>query len=115
MSFHFVLKRKGWGYDDIYEALKTGVKTSELRDASDHWIKRLLNVRGMSTLETFKSDHKELDTWTFLPRHWKYAKARFVVGFTQTPMLTATVTGIIYHRDTDQFEIQLENVVERKK
>ena len=112
MSFHFVLKRSGWGYDDVYEAVKSGRKPSEWRDASDHWIRRLLNEEGVSLLETFNSGYEKLDELCFLPYYWKYTKARFVVGYTKSPMLVAEVTGIIYHRDTEQFEVQIKNVVE---
>jgi len=114
VSFHFVLKRSGWGYDDLYEALKTGEKTSEWRDASDHWITRLLNENGRSALNTFKKCYEILETWSFLPYYWKYTRARFVVGYTKSPMLLAKVKEIIYHRDTDQFEIRIKNVVEAK-
>ena len=114
MSFHFVLKRSGWGYDDLYEAIKKGEKTSEWRDASDHWISRLLNERGRSHLETFKSSYESLEVLDFLPYHLKHTRTRFVVGYTKSPMLVADVTGILYHRDTDQFQIQIKNVVEVK-
>lgn len=119
MSFHFVLQRSGWGYEDLYEAIKTGKKTSEWRDASDHWIKRLLNERGQIALEGFKSGYEKIDSAgaraRFLMSHLKYTRARFVTGYVKTPMLTATVKAIIYHRDTDQFEVQIENVRERRK
>ena len=113
MSFHFVLKRSGWGYDDLYEAIKNGEKTSEWRDASPHWISRLLNEQGRSILKTFKSGYENLEVFSFLPYYWKYTRARFVVGYTKSPMLLADVTGILYHRDPEQFQIQLKNVVEK--
>jgi len=112
MSFHFVLKRSGWGYDDLYEAIKVGEKTSEWRDASDHWVRRLLNEEGLSLLEAFNSGYENLDELSFLPYYWKHIQARFVVGYTKSPMLVADVTGIIYHRDTEQFEVQIKNVAE---
>jgi len=124
MSFHFVLKRSGWGYDDLYEALKTGEKTSEWRDGSPHWISRLLNEVGRKQLQwahELKARNKELikqgrmKPYFLLPfpdSQWKHTKARFVVGYTKRPMLLADVKAIMYNSKTNQFEIQIENVVE---
>lgn len=119
MSFHFVLKRSGWGYDDLYEALKTGEKTSEWRDGSSHWISRLLNEGGRKQLQ-WAHEYKErnkgrTEPYFLLPFHpslWKYRRARFVVGYTKRPMLVADVKAILFHSKTDQFEVQIENVVE---
>jgi len=121
MSFHFVLKRSGWGYDDLYEALKTGEKTSEWRDGSDYWRRRLLTKTGIKNLERAEAiSHEDLSmrrgTPFFLldfPSHqWKRNQARFVVGYTKSPMLVADVKAIRYHSKTDQFEIQIKNVTE---
>ncbi len=120
MSFHFVLKRSGWGYDDIYEALKTGEKTSEWRDGSDHWKSRLLNENGRVNLERAHEMREEgivQDLKPFFligfPEHqWKHKQARFVVGYTKTPMLIADVTAIIYYSKSNQFEVKIENVKE---
>lgn len=121
MSFHFVLKRTGWGYCDIYEALKSGEKTSEWRDGSDHWKVRLLNELGRKQLrwahelkERNKGHNKPYFIMPFPDYMWKHKKARFVVGYTKAPMLIADVKAIIYNSETNQFEIQIENVVEAK-
>lgn len=119
MRFNFVLKRTGWGYTDIYEALKTGEKTSEWRDGSDHWRRRLLTKNGIINLE--RAEEIERSTlrvpskpfiMDFPEYQWKYKKARFVVGRTESPMLLADVTEILYNSKTNQFEIRIENVVE---
>jgi len=119
VSFHFVLKRTGWGYTDIYEALKTGEKTSEWRDGSDHWRRQLLTRNGINSLERAEEIERSdirVPSKPFViafPNYqWKHKRARFVVGRTKTPMLLADVTAIMYNSKTDQFEIQIENVVE---
>ena len=119
MSFHFVLKRTGWGYDDVYEALKTGEKTSEWRDGSDHWRRRLLTKDGIRDLERGEEIERSdirVPSKPFLmdfpDYHWKHKKARFVVGHTKSPMLVADVTVVMYHSKTNQFEIRVENVEE---
>lgn len=83
----FRLKRRGYGWDDIYEAIKIGEKTSEWRDASDHWKKQL----------------------TPTPKH-----AWFTVGYPKNnlPRLEADITEIVYHSDTNQYEIKVVNVTE---
>ena len=113
MRYHFVLKRKGWGYDDIYEALKTGEKTSEWRDGSDHWKKRLLTGMGRTQLRwahEVKERSKPFFLLDFPDYLWKHKRARFVVGYTKTPMLLADVKAILYYSKTNQFEVQIENV-----
>ena len=124
MSFHFVLKRSGWGYDDIYEAIKKGEKTSEWRDGSEHWKRRLLTApsplvrySGQESLQhafEIENRSKPFFLMDFADYHWKHKKARFVVGYTKRPMLLADVTTIMYHSKTNQFEIRIENVIELK-
>lgn len=111
MSFHFVLKRLGWGYDDIYEALKTGEKTSEWRDASPFWISRLFKKGAQSSVR-HRIIHATGSLLFLHPDDHKHKKARFVVGYTKYPRLIADIHNIYYHRNTNQFEIQIENVVE---
>lgn len=106
---HFTLKRSGWGYEDIYEALKKGKKTSEWRDATDFWAKRLLNESGLQRFKEVVGF-----TYHFYPFMWKHKRARFVVGYTSYPRLLADIEEIIYHSDTKQFEIRIENVIEVK-
>ena len=122
MSFHFVLKRSGWGYDDLYEAIKTGEKTSEWRDGIDHWKVRLLTESGREDLERAHEmrregiirDLKPFFLLDFPDYHWKHKRARFVVGYTKSPMLTADVTAILYYSKTNQFEVRITNVEEKK-
>ena len=111
MSYHFVLKRTGSGYDDIYEALKSGEKTSEWRDATGFWISRLFKKNVQRTIER-QIKHYEGPRIQFHKTHYKHMKARFVVGYTKSPMLMADVIAIIFHTDTNQFEVQIENVEE---
>ena len=111
MTVHFVLKRTGWGYTDIYEALKTGEKTSEWRDASPHWILRLFTKRAQSSVRHRMLRH-EGPLMFIHPDDHKHKTARFVVGYTKYPRLLADIHNIYYHRDTNQFEIQIKNVKE---
>lgn len=89
MSVWFRLKRTGWGWDDIYEAVKSGEKTSEWRDLTPFWEKRLDKTPSPS-------------------------KVVFTVGFPKgsLPRLEADIKAIIRHEDTEQYEIQVVNVVE---
>lgn len=111
MSYHFVLKRTGWGYDDIYEALKTGEKTSEWRDATEFWISRLFTKKAQSSVRHRMLRH-EGSLMFIHPDDYKHRKARFVVGYTKSPMLIADVRAIMYHTKTVQFEVQIENISE---
>lgn len=108
-SFHFVLKRRGWGYEDIYKALKTGEKTSEWRAATDFWARRLLTKEGRQQLNGRIISQ---DSLPFPREQWKHKKARFVVGYTKRPMLIADVKALLYHFATEEFEVQIENVIE---
>ncbi|GAI15073.1 unnamed protein product [marine sediment metagenome] len=89
MSAWFRLKNKGWGWEDIYAAIKTGLKTSEWRDLSPYWKKRLEKTPPPT-------------------------RANFTVGFPKEnlPRLEADIKAIIRHEDTGQYEIQVVNVVE---
>ena len=122
LSFHFVLKRSGWGYDDLYEALKTGVKTSEWRDGSDHWRSRLLTEMGRTQIiwaDEFKENNYPNEARPYVmafPGYlWKYNRARFMVGYTKYPRLIADVIGILYYSKTNQFEIKLGFIREEMK
>lgn len=110
-GFHFILKRTGYGYIDIYEAIKKGEKTSEWRDASDFWISRLFKKNAQSSVRHNMARHKGSLMYLH-PDDYKHMKAKFVVGYTNTPMLIADVKQLFYHKDTAQFEIQFKNVVE---
>ncbi len=83
---------------DLYEAIKDGTKTSEYRDAIDHWTKRLFKKGDLSEPK--------------VNRIW------LVVGYPKgsLPRLEADIKRILVSYndwgDPDQYEIQFENVVE---
>ena len=114
MPVHFCLKRSGWGYDDIYEALKTGEKTSEWRDASPFWLSRLFKKGAQSSVRHNINRQHTPKLFTHPDDH-KHTTARFVVGYTKFPRLIADIHNIYYHRESDQFEIQIKNVREETK
>ncbi len=110
MPAHFVLKRYMPGFEhngDLYEAIKSGRKKIEYRDATDHWKVRLLSDKG----KMFKDFYKGR-TMIFRGDQMKHDKAVFVVGYTKYPRLTADITKIVYNCDSDKFETHLENVRE---
>jgi len=108
-SYHFVLKRKFMGYDDVYDAIKRGKKTSEWRDVSDSWIARLTK---MNVEEFNRSVRAARQSISLVP---KYRRAKFVVGYTKRPMLVADVEQLIYHPNSRQFEVRIKNVKELSK
>ena len=106
---HFVLKRFLEGfeeYGDLYEAIKSGRKTVEYRDASPYWEVRLLSLQGRVYFHTYES------TISLWGENIKHDKAVFVVGYTKYPRLIADITKIVYNYDSDTFETHLENVRE---
>jgi len=112
MPAHFVLKRYLEGfeeYGDLYEAIKSGRKKVEYRDATDHWVKRLLTPTGRGWLYTSRNNGKGFE---FTKDLLKHNKAVFVVGYTKYPKLVADITKIVYLHDTNQLETHLENVKE---
>ena len=113
MTVHFTLKRKGWGYEDIYEALKTGEKTSEWRDTTDFWARRLFTPLGVLWYDRIKRIGLPEGNVAISPEVFiKHKTARFVVGYTKYPRLIADITQIKYHVDNHQFEVQIKNVRE---
>jgi len=110
---HFTLKRKGWGYDDVYEALKTGEKKIEYRPSSPFWISRLFTKDGQEMVNNGMESIKNLSA-EIGRKYWKHDKAKFVVGYTKYPRLYADITDIRYLPATDEFAIYIENVVEEK-
>jgi len=121
MSVHFVLARYLPGfeeYGDLYQAIKTGKKTSEYRDATPYWAKRLLNSIGLNkyhfTLERNKNpeEHYEVVKSIFDSPDLKHTEATFRVGYTKGPTLHATIKDIIWKPTEQQFEIRIENVRE---
>jgi len=83
----FRLKRAMGKWTNIYGSIKNGDKTSEWRDATDYWRKRLV-------------------PW---PK-----TAWFTHGYPKgnVPRLEADIIEVIYHEDTNQYEIKVENVIE---
>ena len=118
MPVLFVLKRflpEFTEFGDLYQAIKTGKKTSEWRDGSDHWIRRLLTERGRQQLQwahEIKERSKPFFLMDFSEYHWKHKQATFVVGYTKYPRLLADIKAILYNSKINQFEIRLKNVRE---
>ena len=111
MPVQFVLKRylpEFPEFGDLYEAIKTGKKTSEYRDATPYWAKRLLNKRGLSHYNSIIGCR----IWMFTQEDLKHTEATFRVGYTKGPTLHATIKDIIWKPREEQFEIHIENVVE---
>lgn len=108
----FNIKRTGWGWADIYHALKTGKKTSEWRDGTDHWISRLFKKKLKGRVKHWMSYPRTDGILDIPDRAWKHKKARFRVGYKLGPTLEADITAIVYHQETIQFEVKIENVVE---
>jgi len=108
---HFVLKRYLEGfeeYGDLYEAIKSGRKNVEYRDATKYWKTRLLTKEAVELLE---SDKRGINL-VFREDMLKHDKATFVVGYTKHPKLVADITKIVYTHDTNQLETYIENVRE---
>jgi len=120
MPVHFVLARYLPGfeeYGDLYEAIKTGKKTSEYRDATEYWAKRLLNNLGLfkyhHILETNKDPSRPTCVrYRFLSPELKHAEATFRVGYTRGPTLHATIKDVLWKPREEQFEVRIENVRE---
>lgn len=111
MPARFVLKRFLEGfeeYGDLYEAIKSGRKTVEYRDATKHWKTRLLTKKAIEILDS----HSKTKNIVFRDNYLKHDKAVFVVGYTKHPKLVADITEIIYLYETDQFETHIKNVKE---
>ena len=73
---------------DLYEEIKAGRKTSEFRDGTEYWKKRLLNAAGK--------------------RAW------FVVGYPKgnLPHLEANIIKVVLDLEAEQVEVKFEDVVE---
>ena len=111
MPAHFVLKRFMPGfeeYGDLYEAIKSGRKTVEYRDATEHWVFRLISPKGLEDAR-----HHPGSTIEFKGDQLKHDTAIFVVGYTKTPRLLADITKIKF--EYDRFEVHIRNVREEGK
>lgn len=108
---------------DLYEAIKSGKKTSEWRNASSYWTRIFFgsNIPESMCKEcSFEhlcngqrgDDCPTLDFTKYL--RGKMRRAWFIVGFPKDnlPRLEADITAVLYHPRTNQFEIKFKNVVE---
>jgi len=138
MAVHFVLKRflSDYGDVDLYEAIKSGKKTSEFRDATDYWARRLLNDLGLEFFQKFKErfskktvsfiffnetspysigvDPSTKEVFGSIPYSLKQKEATFRVGYTKGPTLHAGIKDVIWRPLENQFEVRLENVYEEE-
>jgi len=90
----FHLKRF-WEGRDLYEEIRTGRKTSEFREDTPYWRKRLI------------------DFILKLPKN-EMIRAWFVCGYPKgnLPRLEATITEILDIEDSKQLEIKFKDVQE---
>jgi hypothetical protein len=108
----FNLKRT-WVVDgktvDLYEEIKSGRKTSEWRDATNFWAKRLINRDKLSYNPILINQPRIVPYESIKPR-----RAWFVVGYPKNnvPRLEADITAVIYHPSTNQYEIQFTHIQE---
>jgi hypothetical protein len=81
---------------DLYEEIRAGRKTSEWRDNTPYWRRRLIS--------------------SLLKRPVDGTRAWFVVGYPKgnLPHLEATITEVLDDEDSEQLEIRLKDVVEVK-
>ena len=116
---HFVLKRHMHGfeeYGDLYEAIKTGKKTVEYRDASEYWAKRLLSPWALENYDaTLKFPFGPNVTITYFGDGLKHTEGTFRVGYTKGPTLHATIEKIVWNQDNSQFEVHITNVIEEQE
>jgi len=89
----------------LYDQIKDGTKTSEWRDATPYWFRRLLRSGNLiiNTEETLN-----------LSRSLKVHTAWFVQGYPKDnlPRLEAKITEIYLHGEIQQFEVKFTNVKE---
>jgi hypothetical protein len=104
--------KKMWDGKDLWQEIKSGRKTSEWREASDYWIRRLSSVPLKRFVELANGDKSS--ELRFVP---KVKTAWFVVGYPEysIPRLEAEIHRVILHKDTQQLEIQFANVKEITK
>lgn len=97
---------------DLYKEIKSGKKTSEFRDFTAYWEQRLCPGLDFLKLPYPDSSNIDVDITKFL----KVKTAWFTVGYPKNnlPRLEAEITKLILHFETDQFEIQFQNVKEVK-
>jgi len=116
----FHLKRI-WGGKDLWEEIKSKRKTSEWRDLTNYWCKRLLRdyekVFLFIPTETIEEAEAK-GTSINLTEYLKTTKAWFVIGYPKhcVPRLEADITGLLAwpkkNSAQSQFEIKITNVKE---
>ena len=84
---------------DLYEEIKAGRKTSEYRDDTEFWRRRLISF----ILE--KPREGIID---------EVVRAWFVCGYPKgnVPRLEATITEVLDAEDSEQLEVKFKDVVE---
>jgi len=90
---------------DLYEEIKQGRKTSEFRDMTHYWIKRLCHRANWLVDSNQPQD---------LTKYLRVHKAWFVVGYPKgnLPRLEADIVGLFCDPLAMQLEIKFTNVVE---
>jgi len=99
---------------DLYEAIKAGQKTSEFRDYTNYWEQRL--CPGLDEPDDPELEFQKLPTLSTIDitKFLKPKIAWFTVGYPKNnlPRLEADIIKLLLHLDSDQFEIQFQNVKE---
>ena len=104
----FNLKRF-WEIDgktvELYKEIKAGRKTSEYRDLTHFWIKRLCEHAHW---ESYSDEPQDLTKYLRIHRAW------FVVGYPKgnVPRLEAEIIGLFCDSNARQLEIKFANVIE---
>lgn len=91
---------------DLEKEIMEGRKTSEWRDASPYWAQRLF--KNWKSID-FKMGGKTQD----LTEHLKARHAWLIFGFPKgnIPRMEIDIKKVFLHPETQQFEIQFENLV----
>lgn len=91
----------------LYEQIRSGEKTSEWRNPSKYWLKRLVTKVDLQVNATSPQN-----LTSFLKVH----KAWFMEGYPKRnlPRLEADITALIYHPFSQQLEIKIANIKETK-
>jgi len=109
--FHLAkyLPRAPWLVKTLYQQIKELLKTSEWRDANAYWLERL--TFGGKTYVFFPENKTIIDLTNDLKVHMAW----FVEGYPKNsiPRLEAEITGLFYHPDSKQLEIQFKVIEER--
>jgi hypothetical protein len=101
----FNLEQSGEDEDELWIAIKSGIRTSEWRVATGFWVNKLCKVNAPVL---------ELKRTRDLTRMLKVDTAWFVIGYSKAnlPRLEAEIVGLFYHARTNQLEIKFKNARE---